>query len=210
MDAATATFLGMDVQTLTMIVTAGMSVATVWLAIATQRMATAAKVTFDLEARPYLGLERIEFLPGQAAVPNATPPSATPAMRTVLVLKNHGKVLVEFHVDALRCTHSLPDGDLSSLDSMGGVIFPGADAKYLLPFRALSLPPNLHAAPTGEMEFSISFWANRSERQRVSGKVTYRINKAVVKDGSLLDVDTDWHFLRGPSYSAISRLGAER
>jgi len=179
----------MDAQTVTNVLTAAMSVATVWLAVETRRMATAAKSSIDLESQPYLALRGIDLKLAQLANPVTGEPAS--GLRTALRLGNPGKVTVSYHVNSITCTHSFPTGDMSLFATKGGVIFPGEETLFVLPFAAIQ--PNSPIAPSGEIQLSLSFWAGSSERQRVSAKIRFEVTRAE-------PFDWQWAFLTGPSY----------
>lgn len=179
----------MDAQTLTNLLTAAMSAATVWLAVETRRMALASKASIDLETKPYLALRGVDLKLAQLANPVAGEPM--PGLRTALRLGNPGKVLVSYHVNSITCSHSFPGGDMSQFATKGGVIFPGEETLFVLPFAPL--PANSNIAPKGEIQFNLSFWAGSSERQRVAAKIRFEVTRAD-------PLDWQWVFLEGPSY----------
>jgi hypothetical protein len=143
----------MEAQTITNILTFAMSAATVWLAIETRRMAIASKASIDLEAQAYLAFRGVDLK--LASLSNLTGSEPSLGLRTALRLANPGKVLVKYHINSINCTHSLPKSDMSQFTTTGGVIFPGEETLFVLPFAPINQTTNI--APSGEISFSLSF-----------------------------------------------------
>ena len=179
----------MDTQTVTNLLTGAMSVATVWLAVETRRMASAAQSAIDLEARPYFAFRGVDLKFAQLAIVDSDAP--VPGLRTALRLANPGKVLVHYHINTITCTHSFPAADMSRLSTKGGVIFPGEESLFVLPFAPLQVDGN--TAPSGEIKFEASFWSGDSQRQRLSAKVRFEVTSAQ-------PIDWQWIYIEGPSY----------
>lgn len=172
--------------------TSAMSIATVWLAIETRRMATVAKASIDLESRPYLAFSGIDLKFANAT--NSENLEQVNLLRTALRLGNPGKILVNYHVNSITCTHSFQSGDMSLFATTGGVIFPGGETLFVLPFEPLLTKSDF--APAGEIHFSITFWSIANESQNLKAKIQFNVT-------SMNPPDWQWIFLDGPSYCEV-------
>jgi len=181
----------MDPQLLMNLLTGGLAIATVWLAIETRRMASASKSQIELQGQPHLAFHGFNIATAQVA--NIAEASTTQALRLGLELNNPGHVLVNYEVTSL--SSSLGSVSLNSSDfaTKGGVVHPGTQTLFLLPF-ALIPPGPSGPAPSSEVEFAISYWATTESKQSLKAKVRLQLL-------SLQPLNFQWVFLDGPTYA---------
>lgn len=170
--------------------TLALAISTVWLAIETRRMSTAAKSSIELETRPYLAFRGLYLSFAKLASP--APPTETPALRVGLKLFNPGKVLVTYQVESI--TVSFPGSTLDSptFETTGGVIHPGEETLFFYPWLPFTGQPNILGG--GEIAFTIAFRSTVNQQSRVKAKLTFTIKSADAKD-------YEWIFSEGPVYS---------
>lgn len=179
----------MDTQTLMNILTAGLAVATVWLAIETRRMASAAKAQVDLQSQPFLSFRGVDIISVNAA--NLSNGHSQPAFGLRLRLGNPGQVLVSYNVEDIHS--SLTDQALtpSSFKTTGGVIHPSEETLFILPF-AINAASTL--LPLIDIEFTISYWAVPTKYYWIKAKVQVQVI-------SLNPLNWQWVFISGPTYT---------
>jgi hypothetical protein len=177
----------MEAQTITNLLTAGLGVATVWLAIETRRMAVAAKSSIDLESHPYLSLRGLFIKPG--TIRDLTTSEAG-ALRIGLRLFNPGKTLVTYNVDSISVSLNGMSSDTPRFETTGGVIHPSEETIFFYPVIRSAVP--IQAPSEGEIAFSITYWSVITEKKKLKGKIKYLITSAT---------DHEWVYLEGPNYT---------
>lgn len=167
-----------------------LAVATVWLAVATQKMAKATRQSIQLQSVPYLAigglsLDLITF--NQIGVP--VPVQTT---RLSLLLSNPGQVLVSYQVEKMDVTFNGIGNPSPHFLNNGGVIHPKAVTTFFHPPIGTSAP--IQAGQEGVVELRISYWATEDEKHFVDARIGYALK-------SLTPSGVDWIYLSGPTYS---------
>ncbi|MBI5438315.1 MAG: hypothetical protein HY936_05125 [Nitrosomonadales bacterium] len=179
----------MDAQTVANWLTFGLGIATVWMAVETRRMSTAAMSSIELETRPYLAFRGLYL--SFAKLANLASSTESPALRVGLRLFNPGKVLVNYQVEFLFVSFAGSSPASPTFETTGGVIHPGEETIFFYPWLPFTGQPN--ALGAGEVAFTIAFRSTEHQHSRVKGKLTFTVKS---QDGS----DFEWVFKEGPIY----------
>ena len=107
-----------------------LAAATVWLAVATWRMASVSKASFDLESRPYFAFKDFLFKFFLEKPINDNQPPTKGAVRIGLKFKNPGRVLIHYQVKTIRITFSGATIDNPKFELMGGAIYPNDETMF--------------------------------------------------------------------------------
>ncbi len=169
--------------------TAGLAIATGWLAIETRRMAGAAKAQVDLQSQPFLSFRGVDVVAANTA--NISNAQTLPALGFHLRLGNPGQVLVTYKVEELNSSlgnHSLNSG---AFVTFGGVIHPHEETLFILPFTQQT---SSNVLPKAEIDFKIDYWAVAGKKQRLSAKIEIQII-------SINPLNLQWVYLDGPTYA---------
>lgn len=176
----------MTAQEIANLLTAGLGVATVWLAIETRRMATAAKAAIDLAAQPYLSLRGTYLNLGKLRDLSAANQGAT---RIGVHLYNPGKVLVRYDVVEMAASMAGNTESNPVFDNTKGVLHPDEQITYFYPL--IKTPQQIQAPTEGEVSIRVQYWAVETAKKLVSGK--YRI--LVTSQNT-----HEWVLIEGPNY----------
>ena len=161
--------------------------ATVWLAIATWRMASVSKKSFDLESRPYFAFRdfHFRFYLEQPEDENQKPTKG--GVKIGLIFRNPGKVLISYQVESIHITFAGITIDNPTFISSGGVIYPNDQTVFWY-----GLIPNIDVSPlpkTGVVEYEVTYSAsNKKHQYRTMRKIQYTLN-------SLDPYNVDWLYL---------------
>lgn len=183
----------LDAQDVTNFLTLALATATVWLAVATQKMASATKEAVTLQSRPYLSFDGVSL--GIGRTDNLVTAAKAGIARPALLLSNPGQVLVTYEVEELAVTFAGASIAAPHFYTRGGVIQPKGNAQFYYP--AMQLPEDLKPGQSGDIAFRIAFWTTQHEVHRLSAKVCYTLNS--VEPGTPGAVE--WLYLDGPSYT---------
>ena len=167
--------------------TIALAAGTFWLALETKRMAASTREMVLLEAQPHLALAELY-------VAFEHPPAIAPSFLTQigLILANPGKVLVQYRVNTFSVVlNKLEPPDGAKYSTRGGVIHPGAQAKFFAP--PIVLPTIPASSGIAEIEFDIAFWSVPNEEKRVNGAIEATI-------GFSPNSSFAWVYLNGPDY----------
>ena len=176
----------MDGQSIANWLTAGLGIATVWLAIATQRMATAAKASVDLAAHPYLSIRGLHVSLGSLRDLSATHAGAT---RLGIRLFNPGKVRITYQIENISASIGGHSVATPKFESTGGVIHPDEETTYFYPL--IPSPSPIQAPTDGEMAVTVSYWSVPTEKKSVKAKLRVLVTSQSTHE---------WLFLEGPEY----------
>jgi hypothetical protein len=178
------------------LLTGALSIATVWLAIATQRMATAAKASIELESRPYLAIENMYYEVDQVLNVGSAAPRLF--LRAALRLQNPGRVLVHYAVPSLTWEYAAQSGSTGGSE-LGGVIHPGQNTLFWFAAIPISGEPNRLGG--GHLTVTIDFWSTRFQRMQCRAKLQFVVKSP---DASR----HEWVFLEGPEYLPLPAMRA--
>lgn len=161
--------------------------ATVCLAVATWRMASITKASFDLESRPYFAFKDFSFkFFLEKPVDNSQPPTKG-AVRIGLKFKNPGRVLIHYQVKTIRITFSGATVDNPEFKLMSGAIYPNDETMFwygAIQNIDLSTMPKI-----GVVEYEVDYYAIEKKQIFPSiRKIQYTIN-------SINPFDMDWLYL---------------
>ena len=176
----------MDAQTLLNLLTAALAVATVWLAISTQRMAAAAKASVDLAAHPYLSIRGTYVSLGALRDLSAVHSGAT---RLGIRLFNPGKVRVTYQIDQIIASIGGHTVDTPKFETTSGVVHPDEETTYFFP--VIPSPKPIQSPAEGEIAVTISFWSIPTEKQSLKAKLRVFVTSPT---------NHEWLFLEGPVY----------
>lgn len=161
--------------------------ATVWLAVATWRMASITKASFDLESRPYFAFKNFFFKFLLEKPTDDSLPPARGAVRIGLIFRNPGRVLIHYKVKNIRITFSGSTVDNPKFELMGGSIYPNDETIFwygTIPNIDLSAMPK-----TGIVEYEVDYNAiEKKQTFKSSRKVQYTIS-------SINPFNMDWLYL---------------
>lgn len=164
-----------------------MAGATVWLAVATWRMASITKASFDLESRPYFAFKDFLFKFFLEKSVDVSQPSTKGAVRIGLKFKNPGRVLIHYQVRTIRITFSGATVDNPKFELMGGAIYPNDESMFwygVIQNIDLSTMPK-----TGIVEYEVDYYAiEKKQTFKSTRKIQYTIN-------SIDPFDIDWLYL---------------
>jgi hypothetical protein len=161
--------------------------ATVWLAVATWRMASVSKASFDLESRPYFAFKDFLFKFHLEKPAQESQPPTKGAVRIGLKFRNPGRVLIHYQVKTIRITFSGATVDNPKFESMGGPIYPNDETIFwygAIPNIDISTMPK-----TGIVEYEVDYYAiERKQTFKSNRKIQYTIN-------SIDPFNMDWLYL---------------
>lgn len=164
-----------------------LAAATVWLAVATWRMASISKDSFALESRPYFAFKNFLFkfhLEGPIDQPSSLKKAA---VRIGLRFRNPGRVLIRYQVKNIRITFSGATVDNPKFELMGGIIYP--DDETMFWYGAIQ-NVDISAMPKkGIAEYEVEY------RSIEKGKVFYSSRKIEYTINSIEPFDMDWLYL---------------
>jgi|GEM_PF-1978221 len=161
--------------------------ATVWLAVATWRMASITKASFDLESRPYFAFKNFMFTFHLEKTADGSTPPAKGYVRIGLIFRNPGRVLIHYKVKSIRITFSGSTVDNPNFKLMGGPIYPNDETIFwydAIPNIDLSTMPKI-----GIVEYEIDYYAiEKKQTLKSSRKIQYTIR-------SIDPYNMDWLYL---------------
>jgi hypothetical protein len=164
-----------------------LAAATVWLAVATWRMASVSKASLDLESRPYFAFKGFWFKFYADKPTEESKPPTKAAVRIGLRFGNPGRVLIHYQVKSVRITFSGTTVDNPKFASTGGPIYPSDETVFwygTIPNIDISAMPK-----TGIVEYEVEYYAiERKKTFKSSRKIQYTIN-------SISPFDMDWLYL---------------
>ena len=180
----------LDPQDVTNALTLVLAVGTVWLAVATHRMAKATRQAVALQAEPYFAVDGINltFITG---APDAPRPVVS-AARVVLLLSNPGQVRITYDAELVNATVGGIGFWDQQFSTRRGVIHPKTQLQFYCPPIQLQSPPRVGLS--GEVQFTIAYWVTLYEVHRLTGHLTFTYVSA--EAGRV-----EWLWLRGPSYA---------
>jgi len=179
-----------DAQDITNLLTLALAISTVWLAIATHNMAKATREAVAIQGQPFLAVDGIALALGQAA--DIASGGAAGISRLALVLSNPGQVLVSYEVETFEVTFNDSKVQKPEFFTRRGVIHPKAQAQFYYP--SIQFAGQLRPGLSGEVEFTIGYWATLHEVHHVSGRMRYMLQS--VEPGRI-----EWLYLDGPQYA---------
>jgi hypothetical protein len=179
-------------QEVSNIVTLLVAIATGWLAWVTYRVAKVSKDALLLQSQPFLAFRGVSLKLGQ--IRDITAKTFPPALRIGLVLRNPGKVAVEYRVEKLAASLNGDDLPLTELLSKGGRIFPDQEESFFYPVSALKAPP--HPGSDGLIEADLVFWATAKQRHTL--KLKYKIIITSIQP----NLNWEWVAIDEPKYDA--------
>lgn len=169
------------------ILTLLLAAATVWLAVATWRMASVTKASFDLESRPYFAFKDFLFKFFLEKSTNDTQPPTKGAVRIGLKFKNPGRVLIHYQVKTIRITFSGATVDNPKFELMGGAIYPNDETMFW--YGAIQNIDLSTMPKTGIVEYEVDYYAiEKKQTFKSTRKIQYTIN-------SINPFDMDWLYL---------------
>lgn len=161
--------------------------ATVWLAVATWRMASITKASFDLESRPYFAFKKFFFKFNLEKPADDSLPPAKGAVRIGLIFRNPGRVLIHYKVKSIRITFSGSTIDNPKFELMGGPIYPNDETIFwygTIPNINISTMPQI-----GIVEYEVDYHAiEKKQTFKSSRKIQYTIS-------SITPFNIDWLYL---------------
>ncbi len=161
--------------------------ATVWLAVATWRMASITKASFDLESRPYFAFKDFLFKFHLEKPTQESEPPTKGIVRIGLKFRNPGRVLIHYEVKTIRITFSGATADNPKFESMGATIYPNDETVFwygAIPNIDLSTMPK-----TGIVEYEVEYYAiEKKQIFKSSRKIQYTIY-------SINPFNMDWLYL---------------
>ena len=182
--------MSFDAQDITNLLTLALAVGTVWLAIATHKMAVATQEAVAIQGQPFLAVDGLALALGQAA--NVTANSAAGVSRLALLMSNPGQVLVTYEVEQIDVTFN----DAKVIDptffTRRGVIHPKAQVQFFYP--TIQFAGQLQPGLSGEVEFKVAYWSTLHTVKHVSGRMKYVLQS--VDPGRM-----EWLYLEGPNYA---------
>ncbi|MGB7310927.1 MAG: hypothetical protein WBC67_17845 [Candidatus Acidiferrales bacterium] len=158
--------------------------ATVWLAIATQRMARATRELLALSAEPYFSFAGIDIL-----MITGDPKGYAARLR----LRNPGQIRITYEVQDIIMSVSDIDYPPTAFVNSGGVIHPGEEIQFTYPQFACAVPPI--SGVSGALRFDGSFWASPAQRKRL----TLTVQWLLVEEEN--ELKTRFTYLSGPTYT---------
>lgn len=169
------------------ILTLLLAAATVWLAVATWRMASVSKASFDLESRPYFAFKDFLFKFFLEKPVNDAQPPTKGAVRIGLKFRNPGRVLIHYQVKTIRITFSGATIDNPKFELMGGAIYPNDETMFW--YGAIQNIDLSTMPKTGVVEYEVEYYAvDKKQTFRSIRKIQYTIN-------SVSPFDMDWLYL---------------
>lgn len=169
--------------------TAGLAVATTWLAWTTREMAKATKQLAELEARPYLSLAAVELESGVVTGPQYQNPFVNARLR----LANPGKVLIQYRIATIDIEiHGQRLPASTPLLNRGGSIHPGMNTLFMLP--SIQLPHDTPSPVQGKIELSVRFFAISQEERSMNATIQLEIHLKP-------KLDYRWYYTSGPVYA---------
>ena len=164
--------------------------ATVWLAVATWRMASITKASFDLESRPYFAFKNFFFKFHFEKPADDSLPPAKGAVRIGLIFRNPGRVLIHYKVKSIRMTFSGSTVDNPKFELMGGAIYPNDETMFW--YGAIQNIDLSTMPKTGIAEYEVDYYAidaiEKKQKFKSTRKIQYTIN-------SINPFDMDWLYL---------------
>jgi len=163
-----------------------LAAATVWLAVATWRMASVSKASFDLESRPYFAFKDFLFKFFLEKPDSEAQPPTKGAVRIGLKFKNPGRVLIHYQVKTIRITFAEATIDNPKFKLMGGAIYPNDETMFwygTIQNIDLSTMPK-----TGIVEYEVEYYAVDKKTFKSMRKIQYTVN-------SISPFDMDWLYL---------------
>jgi hypothetical protein len=176
----------MEPQDITNLFTAGLGLATVWLAFETHRMATASKAAVVAAAQPFLSLRGTYVNLAKLQDLSAKNQGAT---RLGVRLCNPGRVLVKYKVVEMTASMSGHTVPAPAFETTGGVLHPDEEVTYFFPLIITSQP--IQPPATGEIGLRIQFWTVESARKSLTAKLRISVTSQTTHE---------WMFLEGPTY----------
>ena len=164
-----------------------LAAATVWLAIATWRMASVSKASFDLETRPYFSFKNFLFKFFLEEPTDNNPSPSKGSVRIGLKFKNPGRVLIHYQVEKIRITFSGATIDNPKFELMGGTIYPNDETLFW--YGAIQNIDLSTMPKKGNVEYEIKYYAvEKNHTFKSIRKIEYTIN-------SINPFDMDWLYL---------------
>lgn len=179
----------MDAQTVTNLLTAGLGIGTVWLAVETRRMAVAASKALELESQAFLSFRGLQI--ARANIQSLAAGPDAPGLRIALRLSNPGKVRVTYEVSEFAVTFSSSSAPEATFNTRGGVVHPTEENLFYYPWVAS--PGHLHLLNAGTVQFSVSYWSRPDVKQTLSARVSFTITRTD-------PLDWEWIYDNGPTY----------
>lgn len=158
------------------ILTFTLAAATVWLAVATWRMASVSKASFDLESRAYFAFKDFMFTFFLEQQEGDEQKSNNALVRIGIKFRNPGRVLIHYQVKTIRVTFDGRTIDEPKFESLGGVIYPNDDTMFwygtIRNIDVSSFPKS------GIVEYTVEYSSFRKKNQSYesSRKIQYTIH----------------------------------
>lgn len=152
-----------------------LAAATVLLAVATWRMVSITKASFDLESRPYFAFKDFLFKFFLEKPEGESQPQLKGSVRIGLRFRNPGRVLIHYQVKTIRITFSGATVDNPKFESMGGSIYPNDETMFwygTIPNIDISAMPK-----TGVVDYEVEYYGiEKMGLFKSSRKIQYTIN----------------------------------
>ena len=160
---------------------------TVCLAVATWRMASITKASFDLESRPYFAFKDFLFKFFLEKPADDSEPPTMGAVRIGLRFRNPGRVLIHYQVRTIRITFSGSTVDNPKFELMGGTIFPNDETMF---WYGTIQKIDLSTMPkTGVVEYDVEYYAiEKKQTFKSIRKIQYTVH-------SINPFNVDWLYL---------------
>lgn len=177
-------------QDITNLLTFVLAGTTVWLAVATHKMAKATREAVAIQSQPFLAVDGIVLELGQMS--NIADGGSIGVSRLALLLSNPGQVLVTYEIESLHVTFDSSVVPEPNFLTRRGVLHPKAQTHYYYP--SIRFAGQLRPGLAGEVTFTIGYWATSNEVHHVSGRMQYTLQN--VEPGRV-----GWLYLEGPDYA---------
>jgi hypothetical protein len=179
----------MDAQTVTNLLTAGLGIGTVWLAVETRRMASAARNALELESQPFLSFRGLRL--ARSNLRSLSDSSDAAGLRVALRLFNPGKVRVYYAVEEFRVAFSDGPSAQATFNTRGDVVHPTEENLFYYPWVAT--PGDLHLLNAGTVHFRISYWSSPKVKSSLAARLSFTIT-------ATSPLDWEWIYEEGPTY----------
>jgi hypothetical protein len=168
--------------------TLALAIVTFWLALETRRIALATAEATALQHEPQLALVGLEHTYAFGRDDKETAEILT--LR--VALRNPGSVRVNYHVNSITESLTFPVCDMTKFATVGGVVFPGTETRFILPSAKIRHPQEGDMAHQVRLTIDISFFTTANAKR-------HRLRATLF--GQVLNDWVDWHFADGPSYA---------
>lgn len=159
-------------QDVTNMLTALLGVATVWLAVATQVMAKAAKQSIELETIPYLTFQQPRITVVHVKESSPDQGGERSIVRLGIEFRNPGKVRISYRVKSLRMTLNTRTVEYPEFKNNGGFCYPGDIAVFW--YGAIEFPGGLPVPAHGTAYFEVDYWStNQVKPNRLVQGIEY-------------------------------------